>query len=80
MYQNCTSCHHTGGIAPFPLMTYSEANSWGPQIVLETITVNMPPWPVYSTYQSYSHERILSLADITTLIDWNNNERMRSCE
>ena len=77
LYQNCTSCHHTGGIAPFPLMTYSEANSWGPQIVLETITGNMPPWPVDSTYQRYSHERILSLADITTLIDWNNNGRLQ---
>ena len=23
VYDKCTKCHHTGGIAQFPLMTYS---------------------------------------------------------
>lgn len=25
LYQNCTKCHNSQGIAPFPLMTYDDA-------------------------------------------------------
>ena len=33
LYQNCTSCHHTGGIAPFPLITYSEGNIYSTKFI-----------------------------------------------
>jgi len=73
LYNKCTSCHHNGGIAPFSLMDYNDAQNWAPQIVLSVITGEMPPWPVDTTFQRYAHERILSLSEINTLIDWNNN-------
>ncbi len=27
IYENCSSCHHSGGIAPFSLMNYDEVRS-----------------------------------------------------
>ena len=38
LYNNCTECHNTGGIAPFSLMNYQEASSMAPQVVLSVIS------------------------------------------
>jgi len=73
LYNSCTSCHHSGGIAPFSLMTYQEAANSVSQMVVAIIAGEMPPWPPDTNYQRYSHERILTLSDINTLLDWNNN-------
>lgn len=71
-YNKCTSCHHTGGIAPFSLMTYQEASSWRNQILLEVMNDRMPPWTADTNYQEYSHSRYLSSAEKTAIIDWAN--------
>ena len=73
LYNNCTECHNTGGIAPFSLMNYQEASSIAPQLVLSVISGKMPPWPVDTNYQRYAHERILSASEINKIINWNNN-------
>ena len=73
LYNNCTECHNTGGIAPFSLMNYQEASSMAPQVVLSVISGEMPPWPVDTNYQRYAHERILSNSEINKIINWNNN-------
>ena len=41
---NCQGCHHDGGIAPFPLVTYEDAYAHRTQIQIVTTTVRMPPW------------------------------------
>lgn len=69
---NCNTCHHTGSIG-FPLTTYSEVVPMGAAIKSAVLTKHMPPWPADPTYKNYVHERVLSPADITLLVDWIDN-------
>lgn len=70
IYDNCTTCHRPGGIAPFSLMDYSSAATYSYPIVTEVFAGTMPPWSPDPSYQSYAHERLLSQNEIQTLIDW----------
>ena len=72
LYNHCTSCHHAGGIAPFPLMTYDSAVNHAGDIKSDMLTRKMPPWPPDPTYSHLAHERILSTAEINTLVNWVN--------
>jgi len=74
-YNKCTSCHHTGGIAPFPLTTYQEASPMAASIygaIPPGALHQMPPWPPDNTYQQYLHDRALTTAEKTTLLNWLN--------
>jgi hypothetical protein len=42
--QNCTACHQTGGIAPFPLTTAQEITKRAKQIAVIVESGFMPPW------------------------------------
>src|SRR5438067_13630060 len=44
LYTHCAGCHHTGGVAPFPLLTYSDAAKRAPLIASVTANRSMPPW------------------------------------
>ncbi len=72
-YNKCTQCHHTGGVAPFPLMTYAEASPLTSIITTSISTDDMPPWPPENGYQSYTHNRSLSPTEKTTILDWISN-------
>jgi hypothetical protein len=69
-YNKCTMCHHTGGIAPNSMMTYAEASPMAATIAAYVSTDEMPPWPIDNTYNQYVHDRALSAADKTTIMDW----------
>ncbi len=73
MYNNCTSCHHTGGIAPFTLITYSDAVTEATSIQDAVNSGEMPPWPPDPTYRHLAHERVLSSAQKAAINDWVNN-------
>ncbi len=68
-YSNCTSCHHSGGIAPFSLDTYTDAYSYS-GIVAIAITNKMPPWNADPNYKHYAHERVLSATDVSKIQLW----------
>jgi hypothetical protein len=70
LYENCTACHNANGIAPFPLIEYSEAQINANSILDAVGTGYMPPWPADTTYQDYAHERVLSAEEIQTIVDW----------
>ncbi|MFN0203767.1 MAG: InlB B-repeat-containing protein [Bacteroidia bacterium] len=72
LYANCTSCHHTGGIAPFSLLTYQDAslNAFG---IANAVTSTMPPWNADPNYKRYAHERVLSTVDINKIQQWVSN-------
>lgn len=72
IFSHCTSCHHSGGIAPLPLMTYDDvsAAAYGIQQAINART--MPPWPPNSNYNHLANERLLSDDEITTINDWIN--------
>src|SRR5581483_7741678 len=44
LQKSCQSCHVTGGIAPFPLVTYDDAKTYADLIVAQTQARTMPPW------------------------------------
>ena len=70
LYNSCTNCHISGGIAPFSLVGYSNAATNANGIADATQKRRMPPWPANSNYKRYAHERILSVDEIKTLQDW----------
>lgn len=70
LFNNCTSCHHTGGIAPFSLTTYASAVSYAASMKYDVQNKVMPPWPPDPNYAHLAHERILSAADIATIAAW----------
>src|SRR6266849_4088030 len=39
---HCQSCHHEGGIGPFPLLTYQDARSHARQIKTAVVSGRMP--------------------------------------
>ncbi len=70
LYTRCTSCHHSGGIAPFSLITYSDANSNSGDIEDVILSGEMPPWPPDSQFSRYAHERLLTMQERTDILDW----------
>ncbi len=70
MYDKCTKCHHQGGIAPFSLMTYSDASPMAAAIYDAVAQDQMPPWPPDNNYQQYVHNRALNSTEKTSLMNW----------
>lgn len=70
LYNNCTSCHIEGGIAPFSLVGYQKAKDYASSIKSSTQNRRMPPWPADPQYKRYAHERILSTEEIKAISDW----------
>ena len=71
-YTKCAQCHHTGGVAPFPLTTFAEVSPMASFIYGAIDGDIMPPWPPNNDYQTYSHDRSLSATEKSTLLDWIN--------
>lgn len=69
---NCTSCHHDGGIAT-SLTSYSKVYALGNTIKAYVNSNTMPPWPPDPAYKNYVHERVVSAADKAKLIAWIDN-------
>jgi hypothetical protein len=72
IYSNCSSCHHEGGIAPFPLITYEDAYNNGFSIQAAVNASIMPPWPADPSYSHFRDEKILSVSEISIINDWVN--------
>lgn len=70
LYKNCTVCHRSGGIGPFTLENYSDAQSNGLAIKSAVQSGYMPPWPPDTSYSNFSHERVLSQQQIQDLVAW----------
>lgn len=73
IYNNCSSCHHEGGIGPFSLMTYDDAVTNAVNIQSYVVSGKMPPWPPdpSCSYQIIGDRR-LSDDDINDINDWVN--------
>ncbi len=77
LYNNCTSCHHSGGLAPFSLMTYADAVANAGMMQGDVNSGKMPPWPPSPHYTRLAHERLLSMADVQTINDWVNGGKVQ---
>jgi hypothetical protein len=69
-YEHCTVCHHNSGIAPFSLMTWEDAYNESEDIVYAIEEGHMPPWPPDTTYQRFSHERVLNAEEVALILEW----------
>jgi Flp pilus assembly protein TadD len=72
LYNNCTTCHHTGGAGPFSLLTYDDARRWSAQILTVTQSRFMPPWLPEPGYGDFADNRRLSAEDLTNIKRWVN--------
>lgn len=70
LQQHCQTCHRAGDIAPFPLMTYSDAKPRASLIRFMTETRQMPPWKAADGCGTFLESRRLSGAEIETLVKW----------
>lgn len=73
VYNKCSKCHHSEGIAPFSLITYAEANAMSASIRDAITNDRMPPYPPDKNYQEYAHARFLSDTEKQTITDWVDN-------
>ncbi len=72
IYNNCSECHHAGGIAPFKLESYADAQAYAMSIRSATSTGRMPPWHADPSFRHYKGERILSQQEINDINEWVN--------
>ena len=70
IYENCSSCHHDGGIAPFQLMSYEDVSAHAYAIHHATDERSMPPWPADPGYRHFKDENYLEEEEIQMLHDW----------
>lgn len=73
IYDNCTSCHRPGEIAPFPLTSYAEVANKANSIKYVVENDIMPPWPPDPNYTHLVGERVLTQAEKQAIIDWVND-------
>ncbi len=72
IYSNCTECHRSGGIAPFSLLSYADAQAQAFGIKSATSSKMMPPWHADPSYNHLKGERILTSQQISDISDWVN--------
>ena len=66
----CTGCHFSGGIAPFPLQTYTQARRQRTLIAAAVRARHMPPWFADSRVRTYQYDSSLTSAQIATIARW----------
>ena len=70
IYNNCAGCHHTGEVAPFPLMSFQDVQKHVKQIVRVTQSRYMPPWKAEPGYGEFHDVRRLTDDQIAVLKQW----------
>jgi hypothetical protein len=66
----CQECHVAGGIAPFALTTYADAQAMHTSMASAVAARRMPPWMPDDSCVSYVGSRRLSQTEIATLTAW----------
>jgi hypothetical protein len=73
LYRNCAGCHHTGEVAPFPLLSYQDAAKRAKLLVAVTASHYMPPWKPEPGYGHFQNERRLTDEQIALIAKWAAN-------
>jgi len=69
-FENCTTCHRPGDIAPMSLLTFKDARPWARSIAAKVADGTMPPWHADPAHGSFSNERRLSEAQKSLIARW----------
>lgn len=70
IYQNCSSCHRAGEVAPFTLLSYADAKKRAKQIALVTENRVMPPWKADEGAEKFADAHLLSMDEIARIRQW----------
>ena len=70
LQKHCQECHRPGEIAPFSLLSYTDARPWAKAIKTAVATKVMPPWFADPGYSHFANDRSLSAAEVNTLVAW----------
>jgi hypothetical protein len=70
LQEHCQGCHRPGEIAPFSLLSYTEARPWAKAMKTAILTEQMPPWFADPKYGHFANDRRLSPEEIKTLVSW----------
>ncbi len=70
LFENCSSCHRPGEVAPFALLNYQDAVKRARQIAQITSSRVMPPWKASPGYGSFLDARLLTDQQIATIRNW----------
>ena len=72
LYENCTSCHRPGDIAPMSFITYRDVRPWARAIKDTVLSGEMPPWLAdrHTSSGEFRNERVLEQDTIDTLVAW----------
>src|ERR1700691_1945767 len=73
LQKHCQGCHRPGEIAPFSLLSYTDARPWAKAMKAAAVTEKMPPWFADPKYGHFANDRRLSAAEIGTLVSWADN-------
>ena len=70
LFSKCTQCHHSGGSAPFSLLTYADARPRAAQIAQLAASRLMPPWKVDPDDHRFIGLDPLTATEINILQRW----------
>ena len=70
LQKNCQTCHRPGEVAPFSLMTYSDARPWAKAMKAAVVSQKMPPWFADPKVGHFTNERRLTEEQISTIASW----------
>jgi hypothetical protein len=70
LQKNCQVCHRPGEIGPMSFLTYEGTRPWAKAIKEAVLSRKMPPWFADPEVGHFINERMLSEADVKTLVDW----------
>lgn len=78
LQQHCQTCHHTGGIAPFSLVSYEDAVKNAPLVREKVLAREMPPWGAFDSPDCKMQHKLkddlrLSDEDIAKIATWVEN-------
>ena len=70
LFQHCAPCHRPGQSAPFPLLTFADAQKRAKLIVEVTARRDMPPWLPDGSHGEFIGDRRLTDAELDLLRRW----------
>jgi len=70
LWRNCGTCHRSGQIGPFSLITYDEVRPRARQIARAVTSREMPPWKPEPGHGNFSGARMLAAEHIALIAQW----------
>lgn len=70
LQKRCAECHHQGGMAPMPLVTFEETRPWARAIKEKVARREMPPFHAAGHVGRYVNDPRLTDAEIAAVTRW----------